>query len=86
MQEAKQKIITDYRLHDKDTGSSAVQIALLTQRIESLTEHLKKFSKDHGSRNGLIKMVSARRRLLDYLMREDAEHYQAILKRLNLRY
>jgi small subunit ribosomal protein S15 len=75
----------DYQLHDKDTGSSEVQVALLTKRIESLTEHLKGHRKDHSSRYGLIKMVSARRRLLNYLKSRDDERYQALIKRLSIR-
>ncbi|MFO7535854.1 MAG: 30S ribosomal protein S15 [Kiritimatiellia bacterium] len=75
----------DYQLHDNDTGSSEVQVALLTKRIEGLTEHLKLHRKDHSSRYGLIKMVSARRRLLNYLKSRDDERYQALIKRLNIR-
>jgi len=75
----------DYRLHEKDTGSSEVQIALLTKRIEGLTEHLKSHRKDHSSRYGLIKMVSSRRRLLNYLKSRDDARYQALIKRLNIR-
>lgn len=74
-----------FRVHAKDTGSANVQIALLTRRIERLTEHLKNHGKDHNSRYGLIKMVSVRRKLLDYLRRENEEHYQALIKRLRLR-
>jgi small subunit ribosomal protein S15 len=81
----KATIQQDYKLHDKDTGSSEVQVALLTKRIESLTEHLKGHRKDHSSRYGLIKMVSARRRLLNYLKSRDEERYQALIKRLNIR-
>jgi small subunit ribosomal protein S15 len=81
----KATIKQDYQLHDKDTGSSEVQVALLTKRIESLTEHLKAHRKDHSSRYGLIKMVSARRRLLNYLKSRDDERYQALIKRLNIR-
>ncbi len=75
----------DYRLHEKDTGSSEVQVALLTKRIEGLTEHLKSHRKDHSSRYGLIKMVSARRRLLNYMKSRDDARYQALIKRLNIR-
>jgi small subunit ribosomal protein S15 len=81
----KATIKQDYQLHDKDTGSSEVQVALLTKRIESLTEHLKGHRKDHSSRYGLIKMVSARRRLLNYMKSRDDERYQALIKRLNIR-
>ena len=75
----------DYQLHDKDTGSCEVQVALLTKRVESLTEHLKMHRKDHSSRYGLIKMVSARRRLLNYLKGRDDGRYQALIKSLNIR-
>ncbi|MDX1953620.1 MAG: 30S ribosomal protein S15 [Verrucomicrobiota bacterium] len=83
--ESKTKTIQDFRVHDKDTGSADVQVALLTQRINQLTEHLQKFSKDYSSRRGLLKMVSQRRRLLDYLHNHDAGRYQALTKRLKLR-
>ena len=82
---AKTSIQQDFRLHERDTGSSEVQIALLTKRIESLTEHLKTHLKDHSSRYGLIKMVNARRRLLNYLKSRDENRYQQIIKRLKLR-
>lgn len=74
-----------FQLHEKDTGSSDVQIAVLTKRIEHLTEHLKENSKDHNSRRGLIKMVNNRRTLLDYLKRTQEPRYQALLKELSLR-
>ncbi len=73
------------RLHDKDTGSADVQIALLTQRISQLTEHFKSHTKDHASRRGLLMMVARRRKLLDYLKRTANERYKAILDKLNLR-
>ncbi|MCX8512465.1 MAG: 30S ribosomal protein S15 [Chthoniobacteraceae bacterium] len=73
------------RLHDKDTGSADVQIALLTQRISQLTEHFKAHTKDHASRRGLLMMVARRRKLLDYLKRTANERYKAILDKLNLR-
>lgn len=72
-------------MHDKDTGSADVQIALLTQRINQLTEHLKANAKDHASRRGLLKMVATRRKLLDYLKRTAAERYKTLLEKLNLR-
>jgi small subunit ribosomal protein S15 len=84
--EAKSKIVQTFRLHDKDTGSADVQIALLTERINSLTGHLQKNTKDHSSRRGLLIMVSQRRRLLDYLHNTDAPRYQAITKKLKLRH
>ncbi len=83
--EGKTKTIEDFRVHDRDTGSPDVQIALLTQRINQLTEHLQKNNKDHSSRRGLLKMVSQRRRLLDYLHDNDTGRYQAVTKKLKLR-
>ncbi|HHY46678.1 MAG TPA: 30S ribosomal protein S15 [Firmicutes bacterium] len=83
--EEKQKIISDFRLHEADTGSPEVQIALLTQRINDLTEHLRLHKKDHHSRRGLLKMVGQRRRLLNYLMEKDIERYRALVSRLGLR-
>ena len=83
--EAKVNTIADVRLHERDTGSADVQIALLTQRINHLTEHLQKNIKDHSSRRGLLVMVSQRRRLLDYLHNTDTNRYIAITKKLKLR-
>jgi len=83
--EAKAKTINDFKLHERDTGSADVQIALLTQRINHLTDHLQKNSKDHSSRRGLLMMVGQRRRLLDYLRTMDVNRYQAITKKLKLR-
>lgn len=83
--ELKTKTIQDFRVHERDTGSADVQIALLTQRINQLTEHLQKNKKDHSSRRGLLKMVGQRRRLLDYLHSTDADRYQALTKKLKLR-
>jgi small subunit ribosomal protein S15 len=83
--EAKEKTIGDFKLHDRDTGSADVQIALLTQRINHLTDHLQKNKKDHSSRRGLLMMVGQRRRLLDYLHTTDVNRYQAITKKLKLR-
>jgi small subunit ribosomal protein S15 len=83
--EIKRKLIDNYKLHDSDTGSSDVQIALLTARINYLTEHLKIHKKDYHSRRGLIKMVGKRRRLLDYLKKKDADRYQTIIRRLGIR-
>ena len=74
-----------FERHEKDTGSSEVQIAILTKRIEHLTEHLKANKKDHSSRFGLIKMVNARRKLLDYLKRTDEPRYQSLIKELSIR-
>ena len=83
--EAKVKTIAGFKLHERDTGSADVQIALLTQRINHLTEHLQKNKKDHGSRRGLLMMVSQRRRLLDYLQNIDVSRYQTVTKKLKLR-
>ncbi len=83
--EVKQEIIAKYKLHEKDTGSPEVQIAILTERINHLNEHLKLFKKDHHSRRGLLKMVGQRRGLLNYLMKVDIERYRAIIAKLNLR-
>ncbi len=83
--DAKSKILKDYRIHTNDTGSPEVQIALLTQRITELTEHLKTHKKDHSSRRGLLKMVGKRNSLLKYLTREDRARYQQIIVKLGLR-
>jgi small subunit ribosomal protein S15 len=83
--EVKFKVIEEFRIHERDTGSADIQIALLTQRINQLTEHLQKNVKDHSSRRGLLKMVSQRRRLLDYLHETDTNRYQAVTKKLKLR-
>ncbi len=80
-----QEILQKYRRHDADTGSPEVQIALLTERIVNLTEHFKTHKKDHHSRRGLLHLVSLRRRLLNYLKREDAERYRKLLEQLGLR-
>lgn len=81
----KTAIQEQYQLHESDTGSSDVQIAVLTKRIEKLTEHLKGNKKDHSSRHGLIKMVSARRRLLDYLKGTNVDRYKSLIKDLGIR-
>ena len=83
--ERKQEIISTYRRDDKDTGSSEVQIALLTERINELTEHLKVHKKDNHSRRGLLKMVGKRRNLLNYLAKKDLPKYREIVEKLNLR-
>jgi small subunit ribosomal protein S15 len=83
--ESKREIITDNRQHDSDTGSSEVQVALLSKRIEELTEHFKVHKKDHHSRVGLLKLVGRRRRLLNYLRSRDIERYREIVKKLGLR-
>ena len=81
----KQEIITTYQTHEGDTGSPEVQIALLTERINHLNEHLKIYKKDHHSRRGLLKMVGRRRGLLNYLKEIDIERYRSIVARLGLR-
>ena len=81
----KSALISDYRRAEADTGSPEVQIALLTGRIDQLTEHLKSHGSDHHSRRGLLQMVGKRRRLLDYLRREDIERYRTLIGRLGLR-
>ena len=83
--EFKEAVITDYAVKDGDTGSPEVQIALLTERIKDLTEHLKRFPKDNHSRRGLLKLVGQRRRLLAYLVRKDNARYRAVIARLGLR-
>jgi len=84
--ENKSKVVKDFRLHEKDTGSADVQIALLSERINKLSEHLQKNLKDHSSRRGLLIMVGQRRRLLDYLHTTDTPRYQAVTKKLKLRH
>ena len=81
----KHSVIESFRTHESDTGSPEVQVALLTERINELAEHFKLHLKDHHSRRGLLKIVSQRRRLLDYLRRYDAGRYQALIERLGLR-
>jgi small subunit ribosomal protein S15 len=81
----KQAIIKENKINEKDTGSSHVQIALLTERINSLTEHFKAHKKDHHSRRGLLKMVSQRRKLLNYLQKNSREEYNKLLEKLNIR-
>ena len=83
--ERKQQIINEYRRDETDTGSSEVQIALLTERINELTEHLKVHKKDNHSRRGLLKMVGKRRNLLNYLAKKDEEAYKDLVKKLGLR-
>ncbi|MFH0907021.1 MAG: 30S ribosomal protein S15 [bacterium] len=81
----KSKIIKEYKIHEKDTGSSDVQIAIFTEQIEELTKHLKKHPKDNHSRRGLLKMVAKRRKLLDYLKNEDEKRYKKVIKKLGLK-
>lgn len=85
IQERKDEIVQKYRTHENDTGSPDVQIALLTERINYLTEHFRAHAKDHSSRRGLLKMVGQRRRLLRYLINNEPARYQAVIKSLGLR-
>lgn len=85
VKEKKKEIIKNFKEHEKDTGSPGVQIALLTERINSLSEHFKMHKSDHHSRHGLLRMVSIRRRLLEYLKRKDQKEYKEIIKKLSLR-
>ena len=85
LKERKSELIGSYRTHDADTGSPEVQVAILSARISYLTEHFKVHTKDHHSRRGLLKLVSQRRRLLDYLKGKDSERYADLIKRLGIR-
>ena len=85
IKEEKQEIIEKFRLHDTDTGSAAVQIAIMTKRINTLNEHLKENKKDNHSRRGLLKLVAQRRKLLDYLKGKEEARYQDLIKRLGIR-
>ena len=85
LKEEKQAIMAEYATHEGDTGSPEVQIAILTQRINELTEHIKVHQKDHHSRRGLLKMVGHRRNLLNYLQKKDIERYRAIIAKLGIR-
>ena len=81
----KQELMNEHRVHDTDTGSPEVQVAILTERINNLTRHFKAFKKDHNSRRGLLKLIGQRRRLLDYLRREDKQRYLNLINKLGLR-
>ena len=85
LKEEKTEIIKEYAMHEGDTGSPEVQIAILTKRINALTEHLKIHKKDHHSRRGLLKMVGRRRNLLNYLQKNDVERYRTIIEKLSIR-
>ena len=85
LKEKKQELMKDYKVHDTDTGSPEVQVAILTERINNLTRHFKAFKKDHNSRRGLLKLIGQRRRLLDYLRREDKQRYLNLINKLGLR-
>lgn len=83
--EAKKAIMAEFKLHESDTGSPEVQVALLTKRINSITEHLKEHPKDFSTRRGLLKLIGQRRRLLDYLKRKEIERYRQLIKALGIR-
>jgi len=85
LKEQKSQVIGEFRRQEADTGSPEVQIAILTRRIQELTEHLRTHAKDHHSRRGLLQMVGKRRRLLDYLRKEDVSRYRELIQRLGLR-
>lgn len=84
-QERKQEILTQYQVHETDTGSADVQVAMLTARINRLSEHLQANKKDHSSRRGLLKLIGQRKRLLSYILEENRERYQALIGRLGIR-
>ena len=84
-QNRKQELITEYQRHDTDTGSSDLQVAMLTDRINQLTTHLRTNQKDHSSRRGLLKMIGRRRRLLSYIQAQEPARYQALIARLGIR-
>jgi small subunit ribosomal protein S15 len=85
LQERKQELINAYQIHETDTGSVDVQVAMLTERISKLSEHLKVNKKDHASRRGLLKMIGQRKRLLAYIMKRDQDHYRSLIKQLGIR-
>ncbi|PZO45445.1 MAG: 30S ribosomal protein S15 [Phormidesmis priestleyi] len=85
LQERKQEIISEHQVHDTDTGSVDVQVAMLTDRINTLSQHLQKNKKDYSSRRGLMKMIGQRKRLLTYLTKQDVERYKTLIKKLGIR-
>ncbi|HEY9620122.1 MAG TPA: 30S ribosomal protein S15 [Crinalium sp.] len=85
LQERKHEIINEYQIHETDTGSADVQVAMLTERINKLSAHLKGNKKDHASRRGLLKMIGQRKRLLAYILKQDQERYRALITRLGIR-
>ncbi|NJL21408.1 MAG: 30S ribosomal protein S15 [Leptolyngbyaceae cyanobacterium SM1_3_5] len=85
LQERKQEIINDFQKHGTDTGSADVQVAMLTERINKLSAHLRENKKDHASRRGLLKMIGQRKRLLAYILKEDQDRYRALITRLGIR-
>ncbi|MDJ0735464.1 MAG: 30S ribosomal protein S15 [Nostocaceae cyanobacterium] len=84
-QQRKQELISEYQVHETDTGSADVQIAMLSDRIQRLSNHLRTNKKDYSSRRGLLKMIGQRKRLLAYIQKHDREHYQALIRRLGIR-
>jgi small subunit ribosomal protein S15 len=84
-QQRKQELIGEYQVHETDTGSADLQVAMLTDRINQLTEHLKSNQKDHSSRRGLLKMIGRRKRLLSFIQKKDQERYQKLITRLGIR-
>lgn len=84
-QQHKQEIISEYQVHETDTGSADVQVAMITERINRLSQHLRINKKDHSSRRGLLKIIGQRKRLLSYIQKQDREHYQALIRRLGIR-
>ncbi|MEB3290876.1 MAG: 30S ribosomal protein S15 [Leptolyngbya sp.] len=85
LQARKQEIISDYQVHDTDTGSADLQIAMLTERINRLSAHLQKNKKDYSSRRGLLKMIGHRKRLMAYLQKQDSDRYRALIQKLGIR-
>ncbi len=85
LKEKKQELLEKFKVHDQDTGSPEVQVALITERINKLTEHFRVFKKDHNSRRGLLKLIGQRRRLLDYLRGRDKQRYTTLINKLGLR-
>jgi small subunit ribosomal protein S15 len=85
LQERKHEIINEYQIHETDTGSADVQVAMLTERINKLSAHLKGNKKDHASRRGLLKMIGQRKRLLAYILKQDKDRYRALITRLGIR-
>ena len=85
LQQRKQELISDYQIHETDTGSADVQVAMLTERINRLSEHLRSNKKDHSSRTGLLKMIGQRKRLLAYIQKQDRNRYKALIGRLGIR-
>ncbi len=85
LQQRKQELISEYQIHETDTGSADVQVAMLTERINRLSEHLRGNKKDHSSRTGLLKMIGQRKRLLAYIQKQDRDRYKALIGRLGIR-